>query len=346
MNYFSNRYKLDGNKLKRADNLKTSFKKDKINAEKLRNALLGIVDAAKIVYPDDYQYYVYYLGDKPRFVFVTTEVLNLADLESTWGERKYPWLVEGALYDLKYERFVIYPKAKPKNEYFYLFKIYDGGVPNIVCAGDNSFIFYLNGDHKDSYCFDEYCIISRVVVHLQEEKGIITRKRVMFYRDMPPEGLTDRMLVLDHDVMLNKKDKDVSYVECLYDSYCRKGDRAMIHFFGLGIYNDFGNVKHDVWKGDPTRVELIGGSSCVVVKTNYGESGDYVFILLHRGTTYDYKYSCFKYERVEPTKEGYVGHIVIREEYEKNDIDNGVDYFDITDRKFYNEAEFKRLCES
>ena len=347
MNYFSNRYILKGDYLKRADNLETSFKQEKIDARLLKSMLMAICDSPKVISPSELYYYVYYIDDNPRFVFVTRHLINIAQLESKWGERDESFNVEGALFDIVKGQFVEFPKdAKPLYGCFYHYCIHDSGVPNHIVSGDKSYVFYLEANGFYKYAFESVEKVSQIVVHLTEARGVISRKRVYFFKSYTsPECLQDVMLILEHDIYLNRREENVKFGECLYDGFTRKGELAMIHFFGLGSYNHFDKSKEKVLSKSATKVYIIGGSCCVVVRDYRAEFGEFVFLLLSNDIQYDYYFSCFNYELVNIPKSGFVGHLVVKVHYAVDDFQNKTEIYDITDRKIYHEDEFKQLSE-
>ncbi len=281
--------------------------------------------ANKIVDWKEYKYYVFNYDTKPRFVFVTKYFLSFCAFFYNMGKRHHSYLVEGALYDLKEEKFIQVDKKGYNidgKRFFYKFLIYDTGIPNIIYSKQKNkyLIFY----RYSKNVFEEVDDITTTVTSVTENGTM----RAIFYKDLFCQEEENKIIILDDSISFLIFENAVNFVELLRNvpNGNEKVDMAAPELF----------YERNSFVFKPTFI--VYGDACIIIKTPFGEYGEFIPIIIGQNVLLDYAYGCFKYEVVKAEKRTELfDHLILKCYWAKNDFENAVAYFDVTNGKVYHD---------
>ena len=285
-----------------------------------------------------YNCYLFKLCGQYRYIFITNHKLNFSAMENEYGKRLGVRCIEGALFDLRSFKFVSF--CESKEDAFYKFVIYDGGIPHIVLKKrDNTYsIMYIFPNKKEGYGFLQTDDISLTITHLnyaqKHGKAKLTRTRVLFYK----KGEKRRFVVLD-GLYLAKKVKGAEFHECVVpsqsqDEVTRTYLRERCKESGSSAFVVEGNGEYDIRVIDAF---IIGGDSFVVTQDDSGLYGDKVFLLLRDDISYKRSHSFFEYKVSDNYNGKNKGHLIVNGTLSANDFDNKDFVFDATTREVIKE---------
>ncbi len=290
----------------------------------------------------EYCFYCFTEGtEQEKYVFVTSEDINLSVLEKTWGTRDESFIVEGALFDLQRREFITIKDVSPtKKGYFYNFVIYDAGIPHIICDDEKDEYVILYKAKTDFISFHETrssCVPTVATYCSCKGKNSIKRNRILFFEEVGTEEEQCDFMALQRDLSLVRTQNKASLVRCLYDRKTAENQPAYLHSLPVGKEARFNFKRSKGVKELPMNTFLLGGNSCLIVRSPYGEYGEYVLLIVDGEVYYNNSLSFYDYEVVMDVPDGYQGHLVLKLYYEKSDFENGIAYFDVTERLLHNE---------
>ena len=307
--------------------------------------LYEVIDARKICKAlgesyNDYNFYCFNPdAERQRFVFVTKADIVLEALEEKWGTRAFGYMMEGALFDLSYGRFVSLKSVKATcGEFFYKFMIYDAGTPHIVFDEESGQYVVLSFSQRSSAVSlqeTRSITIPTTVTYLKfDANNNVKRNRTVFY-EKPTEDDEElfAFIVLDNDLRAVKSQEKATFARCILGKDIKEGEFTYMHSHFFTRQRPF--CKTPVAISDMLSY-IIGGDTCIVVRSPYGEFGERVLLLVNGEIYYNEKLSFYDLEVVRDiTNPNFANHLILKLYYEKSDLENGYFYFDVTDRREY-----------
>ncbi len=285
-----------------------------------------------------YKYYGFYEQERVRFIFVTKESMNFPAIEARWGCKKTALLVEGALYDVKTSRFVTLSSVAPScKDVFYKFVIYDGGTPNVVYndVTREYVILYHTTSDVNTIRERRSKIIPTVVTYANSPyANSIKRNRAIFFEPArSSEGQSD-FIILEKEMTLTKEQDKASFIRCIYDDQAREEQFSNLHSYS--VINELLSKASNANIGEVSMTSyIIGGDTCLIVRSPYGDFGELILLIVAGEVFYQNEISFYDYEVVDTTDTALHGHLVLKLYWEKSDIENGISYFDVTERITY-----------
>ena len=292
----------------------------------------------------DYFYYVFSFQEKPRYIFVTKETVNFAsvDLPENRQDSEIALIVEGALYDIRTERFITFDK----NEIFFKFVLYDAGVPHVIYDEKQAcyYIYTLSSRRafKGQYIKVSFFEDPQFTSYIYKDSHTLELNlmRVIFYKDVKGK---DNMLVLSDEIVkiLNVKDvafqdtipttsivaSDVEYYNVAYD------DEDVADF----VVNEYGYF---------TNNHMVYGDA-LVVRVSKGDWKEYAFVRLNNGKVeFNPQETFFSYKKNENAPGKFFGHNLIEITWSRNDFENETAIMDFTSNTLYSMREFSNEATS
>lgn len=288
----------------------------------------------------EYFYYVFSFQEKPRYIFVSKETVNFAsvDLPDIRQDSEIALIVEGALYDIRTERFITFDK----NEIFFRFVLYDAGVPHVIydesqacyCIYTLSSRRAFRGQYIKTSCFEDPQFTSYIYkdAHTLE----LNCMRVIFYKDTKGK---DSMLVIYDELVKEMIVKDVSFHDTIPTTSIVASD---VEYFNIA-YNDEDVNDFIVNEyGYFTNNHMVDGDA-LVVRVSEGDWKEYAFVRLSNGKVeFDPKATFFSYKKVENAPEKFFGHNLIEITWSRNDFENETAIMDFTNNVLYSLGEFQK----
>lgn len=288
----------------------------------------------------DYFYYVFSFQERPRFIFVSKEPVNFSSVDSSGNRQdgKIALIVEGALYDIRTERFITFES----NKIFFKFVLYDSGVPHVIYKEeDASYIIYtlssrraFKPKYKKVMEYEDPQFVS--YIYNDSETLEPNLMRVVFYKS--PNG-KDNMIVLSDEIVCRMSAKNVLFFDTIPSKGIITSDEEYYKVahsnedVGNCLINEYGYFENN---------HVVTGDA-IVVKVYEGEWEEYAFVRLDNGKVeFDCKATFFSFIKIEGCYSNFTGHNLIEITWIKNDFENESAVMDFTSNKLYSKNEFEK----
>lgn len=292
----------------------------------------------------EYFYYVFSFQEKPRFIFVAKESINFAsiDLPENRQDGKIALVVEGALYDIRTERFITFDS----NEIFFRYVLYDAGIPHVIYDEEQgSYSFFtlsskgaFKARYKKVFNYEDPQFIS--YVYKDSDTMELNCTRVIFYKDTNGK---DNMLVLSDEIVCKISAKDVTFKEIVPTVDAEFSDNE----YYKAAYNNE-NVAYSLLNeyGFFDNFHLASGDA-IIVNVSEGDWKEHAFLRLDNGDIeFNPKETFFSYKKVDSRSEALSGHNLVKIIWRKNDFDNETEVVDFTSNRIYSINEFEMVTTS
>ena len=284
---------------------------------------------------DDLFIYVFSQDGLPRFAFFSEEEISYTMLDNSLFrfEEETCFLVKGALYDIKKDKFITFYRKNPFLEYV----IHDAGIPSTIYDEEKYFFMtmFFGPKEKVKYISTAEGRDPRFVTRAYYKKdiGAYVLYRTIFMVDDRGDNIA---IVLSDDIncdfilddvsfstikyLRDKMDSEKEYFAHLH----QKEDSHIKDTFITKRYGYFCN-KH------------ISTSDAIIVRDPSGQFGNLNLIRFNNGKhLYDKRSSFVACDKFTPDPNGkFQAHNILRVVWRKNDYENGYAYEDITTGETY-----------
>ncbi len=341
------------------------------------------LDSADCNYKDFY-YYMFTKYNQPAFFFITRSKLNFDALEQVWGEKSEAYLVEGAIWDIDRERYLSIDLNNPfssirknhtsREDFFYKFLIYDGGLPHVVQLNNgDSYAIIVEINEKDIDFVNSRIIPTCVTYVRNQDSSHICRQRVIFFQDeidknyysslehdvrlifgfdeTEPASFSkyseskkhfkcereDRMITIEENTFYSYTCSKVLFSHCIFGAQAPAGAPTLLHEYEND--EDYEFIKKD----DHSNISivdmmsyLISGDTILITRCPYGDFGDMVMVLFEpQSIEFDFNNSFYDYEVVEADDEKIRSHLILKVFFERKNSSFDILYFDVTARTLF-----------